>query len=493
MEVKKTIISIFLAVILCLSASVMISGCSTDKTFTVTFEAGVEDAYLVEGEEVQTVTNANQLVPPKYARDGYVHDNWDKVLSEIKSSTTVKATWIEKTFSVSFLPGAPDAVLVSGNESQEVGSGLQLVPPVYERKGYEISWEHVNFAAITAETTITAQWKAKKYQLSFVDSNGESLGLNEKEVVFGQLVGELPTLDDKADYTFGGWQYIDSENQNNVVLISETSEWIYANGATLKALWCEVGEFPITYLNAFNHSNRPSYKETQEVVLQAPTRLGYKFLGWSGTDIDGIIKDVVIPVGSTGAREYTAHWDAEVYNVYFDANGGTVTPSSKQVTYNQTVGKLPVPVKEGFEFINWTTENGTIVSETDTWTTTSNVFLYAKYKRVYTIKFVLETTVRGDSVICTIPNTYINEHNLVKSNTETNVYILQGYKEGNSLPELPIVTTNYADEYAFAYWSYNGSKKNAGTVINETNFPGSTTSGVITLKVVCYALWTPFY
>ena len=137
MEVKKTIISIFLAVMLCFSASVMISGCSTDRTFTVTFEAGVEDAYLVEGEEVQTVTNANQLVPPKYARDGYVHDNWDKVLSEIKSSTTVKATWIEKTFSVSFLPGAPDAVLVSGNESQEVGSGLQLVPPVYERKGYD--------------------------------------------------------------------------------------------------------------------------------------------------------------------------------------------------------------------------------------------------------------------------------------------------------------------------------------------------------------------
>ena len=54
---------------------------------------------------------------------------------------------------------------------------------------------------------------------------------------------------------------------------------------------------------------------TQTFTLPAQAIKKYHtFKGWSGTDIDGVtLAPVVIPTGSTGARTYTANWDAAYY------------------------------------------------------------------------------------------------------------------------------------------------------------------------------------
>ena len=41
------------------------------------------------------------------------------------------------------------------------------------------------------------------------------------------------------------------------------------------------------------------------------------------------------------------------YTVTFDAMGGTVNPSSKVVTYGQTYGELPTPVRANYIFSGW--------------------------------------------------------------------------------------------------------------------------------------------
>ncbi len=48
-----------------------------------------------------------------------------------------------------------------------------------------------------------------------------------------------------------------------------------------------------------------------EIILNAPVRSGYRFVGWEGTDLAEITPVVIIPSGSTGAREYTAVWEKE--------------------------------------------------------------------------------------------------------------------------------------------------------------------------------------
>ncbi len=46
----------------------------------------------------------------------------------------------------------------------------------------------------------------------------------------------------------------------------------------------------------------------EDITLNRPTRDGYKFMGWTGTDLTEPTKDVVIPAGSIGNRSYVATW-----------------------------------------------------------------------------------------------------------------------------------------------------------------------------------------
>lgn len=47
------------------------------------------------------------------------------------------------------------------------------------------------------------------------------------------------------------------------------------------------------------------------------------------------------------------------YTLSFDANGGTVFETSRTVLEGDTVGKLPIPTKEGYRFYGWYTMSGT--------------------------------------------------------------------------------------------------------------------------------------
>ena len=45
------------------------------------------------------------------------------------------------------------------------------------------------------------------------------------------------------------------------------------------------------------------------------------------------------------------------YDVTFDTNGGSVSQTSKEVTYGKTYGDLPTPTREGYTFMGWNGKN----------------------------------------------------------------------------------------------------------------------------------------
>lgn len=49
--------------------------------------------------------------------------------------------------------------------------------------------------------------------------------------------------------------------------------------------------------------------------------------------------------------------NTNTYTVTFDPNGGEVTQSTKEVVYNELYGELPIPTKEGYEFLGWRGKN----------------------------------------------------------------------------------------------------------------------------------------
>ena len=84
--------------------------------------------------------------------------------------------------------------------------------------------------------------------------------------------------------------------------------------------------------------------------LPTPTRAGYSFAGWylGGAEITS---RTTVPTADD--HTLVAHWTAQTYTVMFDANGGTVTPATKTVTFDSAYGELPTPTYPGLYFDGW--------------------------------------------------------------------------------------------------------------------------------------------
>ena len=105
--------------------------------------------------------------------------------------------------------------------------------------------------------------------------------------------------------------------------------------------------------------NQVSYNVTSDdIPLINPTKNGYIFKGWSGTDLVGTDNlNVSIPHGSMGNREYTAHYKPKAYTisynlVYGSLEGGETNPTSYDITSSTIL--LNKPVRRNYNFVGWT-------------------------------------------------------------------------------------------------------------------------------------------
>lgn len=91
------------------------------------------------------------------------------------------------------------------------------------------------------------------------------------------------------------------------------------------------------------------------------------------------------------------------YTVTFNAttNGGSVSTTSKSVTYGSTYGSLPTASKSGYNFIGWFTaaSGGTKVTASTIVNITKNQTLYAQYAYPLVDKILAAETAKSDSSI----------------------------------------------------------------------------------------------
>jgi uncharacterized repeat protein (TIGR02543 family) len=143
-------------------------------------------------------------------------------------------------------------------------------------------------------------------------------------------------------------------------------------------------------------TNPESYDVTSATItLKNPTRDNYDFLGWEGTGIpDGTTSmEVIIPQGSTGARNYTAVF-TQRYSITCNLNEGTLeeaNPTSYNVTSEDIT--LNAPSRNGYDFVGWTGSNGEVPETTVTIVhgSTGNKIYNANYSAIaYTITYNLD-------------------------------------------------------------------------------------------------------
>ena len=122
-------------------------------------------------------------------------------------------------------------------------------------------------------------------------------------------------------------------------------------------LHTELIDYSISYnLNGGSMSGqKTSYNvNTATFTLPIPTKTGYTFTGWTGSNGSATQKSVTIAKGSTGDKSYTANWSANTYYVTYDANGGSNAPAQQSFVFNSGAKiSTTKPTRTGYTFINW--------------------------------------------------------------------------------------------------------------------------------------------
>ena len=303
----------------------------------------------------------------QYLTDIYPYDNIGNVYC--KESLRVNVPGVVITFN------ANGGTVTEGTRTKGYGSQMGTLPTP-TRAGYTFTgW----YTAATGGTRITetttvpannvtyyAQWTVNNYTVTY-NANGGTGSMATDTVIFDQNYTTKANAFTKTGYTFKGWnEKADGTGTDWTNWIGKPWKWTYARNVTLYAQWTR-DNYTITYnLNGGAITGQPtSYNvESNNITLPTPTKTGYTFTGWTGSNGTTPQTTVTIPKGSTGNKSYTANWTVTNYTITYNLNGGTITgqPTSYNIESNEIT--LPTPTKTGYTFTGWTGSNGTTAQTT---------------------------------------------------------------------------------------------------------------------------------
>ena len=201
--------------------------------------------------------------------------------------------------------------------------------------------------------------------------------------------------------------------------------------------------------------------------LPTPTRTEYTFSGWyDSTEYTTQITSSSIVVGTEDKILY-AKWTANTYTVTFDADGGTVSPASKTVTFGQEYGELPIPTYTGHTFGGWfDSDNNPITSDVVVRTAQDHTLTAVWTLENYLISFTV-----NDATMGTVSPTEIyadfGDSFTVSGNTIT---------FGSTTITASAISPNVFDE-----WTVSGTTAVSGTVTGAMTFVAMFNNPPVTL------------
>lgn len=129
------------------------------------------------------------------------------------------------------------------------------------------------------------------------------------------------------------------------------------NSSTAINLSFKTISYDISYsLNGgtITNQNQSYTVESESFTLPIPTRDGFTFTGWTGTDLNTPTINVTIPKGSYGNKSYTANWVNSTYSISYNLNNGTLSNPINSYKSNSETFTLPKPTRHGYTFTGWT-------------------------------------------------------------------------------------------------------------------------------------------
>lgn len=183
--------------------------------------------------------------------------------------------------------------------------------------------------------------------------------------------------------------YVFPENPDDLTVTLDGKAAKVEDGFYIFQLDKLVPTYHIKYtLDGGTMSGAPdSYTENSaDITLPQPTKAGYRFTGWTGTDLTEKTLDVVIPAGSTGDRKYTANW-VETQTVTFDVNGHGTAPAPQTVDIGTKAVRPADPVQTGWRFDGWYTDKDCTAAYAFDKEVIEDITLYAKWVKTVTVTY----------------------------------------------------------------------------------------------------------
>ncbi|MBQ8209990.1 MAG: InlB B-repeat-containing protein [Clostridia bacterium] len=371
-------------------------------------------------------------------------------------SYSAEAVWEVNNYTVTFDSNGGNAVSSIG---YTVESTVTLPTPTktgYTFAGWKVTTADGNWSgtylagdktAMYGNVTLTAQWSAIPYTITFVNYDGSVLQQSDVDYDSTPVYsGATPTkpADNGYTYTFNSW-----DPEISAVTGEATYKATYTASLITYTITLDAGEGSVS-TETFDYNY-----ESTSVTLPDATRTGYTFTGWTvkesvgswtaGDAADGTLSS------SYGNVTLVANYTANEYTVTYDANNGTIDDgyqTSFDATYDSEVGALlsgDEVTRTGYDFAGWNTKadgTGDAIEVGTVWQYTDVTTVYAQWDAIeYTISFTTrdQTNKKDDFVTAPDPITYTIEDDL-----------------STILPVLDV------EGYNFDYW-YNATKSGSWT------------------------------
>lgn len=319
-------------------------------------KSGAKDIYLRITDKCTDMNNTELTVPntvQTFIFNGFGKNYSNlKIVSDASNKTIINRATITSSNQMPLIISSPNVEI---NEAYVTSPGICL--------------------ALTASETSLALWGESKLTSSTTEN---------------------AMLCKKISFSQSDSSYTSSLTVNGNMLIC-TSENDIASGKSLlkvtgKIVGITANDFD-NYLKGlfnvtFNANGGNVSQSTKTVIygstygeLPTPTRDNYVFDGWYTAASGGTKITSSTVFNSTNDVTLYAHWTPKKFTVTFNANGGSVSTSSKTLSYGDAIGTLPTPTRDHYTFNDWYTaaSGGTKITSSTVFSGSSNVTVYAQW------------------------------------------------------------------------------------------------------------------
>ena len=399
----------------------------TANTYTVAYNGnGATGGSTASSSHTYDVTKT--LTENGYTRTGYTFSGWNtkadgtgtsytnsqsvKNLSSTKGATvTLYAQWTINKYYIDLNYNVDGTNYWSGYNGR-IKAGLKIggvdrgyCGDYHTSFDYGTSWEIYGLqldgvnVAYTSKGTLGASNLSLMvyfYTMSFIADSSTYGSVSVSSLIVPKNSTTYSTSG--ATLTLSDGRKVTASTKSVAGYTSTFNSWSSTSG-TITAATSITAKFTgtlITYsisytLNGGTVSGNPTtYNVTSSAItLKNPTKTGYTFKGWTGSNGTTAQTSVTIATGSTGNKSYTANWTANTYTVAYDGNGETGgSTASSSHTYDVTKALTANGfTKTGYTFAGWNTKSdGTGTSYENsanvknlTATAGATVTLYAKW------------------------------------------------------------------------------------------------------------------